>query len=83
MGLPGVIGMAPTPQAPREVVADAQPERVGVLVAGRAVQAGTLLKPEDVNARETLVAELPEGAMRDALETRIEFIGAMIRRTLS
>ena len=83
LGLLGVIAMAPTPQAPRQVTAEAPPERVSVLVAARAVQAGTLLKPEDVTARETLVADLPEGAMRDAPETRIEFIGAMVRRTLS
>lgn len=83
LGLLGVIAMAPTPQAPRQVTAEAPPERVSMLVAARAVQAGTLLKPEDVTAREALAAELPEGAMRDTPETRIEFIGAMVRRTLS
>ena len=83
LGLLGVIAMAPTPQAPRPMAAEAPPERVGVLVAARAVQAGTLLKPEDLTARDTLVADLPEGAMRDAPEARVEFIGAMVRRTLS
>ena len=54
-----------------------------MLVAARAVQAGTLPEARGVTAREALAAELPEGAMRDTPETRIEFIGAMVRRTLS
>lgn len=82
LGLLGIIAMAPTPQAPRPEAA-APPERAAVLVAARPVQAGTLLKPEDLAARDVLLADLPEGAMRDAPEARVEFIGAMVRRTLS
>lgn len=82
LGLLGVIALAPAPQAPQQAAA-APPERVNVLVAARPVQAGTLLKPEDLAARDVPAADLPEGAMRDASETRIEFIGAMVRRTLS
>ncbi|MEO3474225.1 Flp pilus assembly protein CpaB [Roseomonas sp. CAU 1739] len=82
LGLLGVIAMAPTPQAPRQEAA-APPERLNVLVAARPVQAGTLLKPEDLAAREMPATELPEGALRDAPDARIEFIGAMVRRTLS
>jgi pilus assembly protein CpaB len=82
LGLLGVLALAPAPPAPQEVEA-APPERLSVLVAARGVQAGTLLKPEDLTARDILVADLPEGAMRDVPEARVEFIGAMVRRTLS
>ncbi len=82
LGLLGVIAMAPAPQAPQRA-AEAPPERVSILVAARPVQAGTLLKPEDLAAREAPVADVPDGAMRDAPAARIEFIGAMVRRTLS
>lgn len=83
LGLLGVIAMSPGPAAPQPQAADAPPPRASILVAARAVQAGTLLKPEDLAAREVQAADLPEGAMRDAPEARIEFIGAMVRRTLT
>ena len=83
LGLLGVIAMAPAPPAPQPQAADAPPARIGVLVAARAVQAGTLLKPEDLAAREMPAADLPEGAMRDTPEARVEFIGAMVRRSLT
>ncbi|WP_198370730.1 Flp pilus assembly protein CpaB [Roseomonas rosulenta] len=80
MGLLGVIALAPAP--PPASVAGAPPARVSFLVAARAVQAGTLLKPEDLAARETPAEDLPLGAMRDSPEARMEMIRAMVRRTL-
>jgi pilus assembly protein CpaB len=82
LGLVGVIALAPAPP-PAAVAATAPPARVSLLVAARAVQAGTLLKPEDLAAREMPLEDLPAGAMRDSPEARIELIGAMLRRTLA
>jgi len=82
MALLGVVALAPAPQ-PAATAAAAPPARVSLLVAARAVQAGTLLKPEDLAAREMPAEDLPVGAMRDSPEARIEMIGAMVRRTLA
>lgn len=82
MGLLGVIALAPAPPPPTAEAA-APPARVSLLVAARAVQAGTLLKPEDLAARELPADDLPAGALRDSPEARVEMIGAMVRRTLA
>lgn len=83
LGLIAVVGLAPPAPAPITAVEAAPPARASIVVAARAVQAGTLLKPEDLAARELPVAELPEGALRDAPEARMDLIGAMVRRTLA
>ena len=64
-------------------VAAAPPARVSLLVAARAVQAGTLLKPEDLASREVPAEDLPADALRDSPEARMEMVGAMVRRTLA
>lgn len=81
LGLLGVVALAPPPPAPQAAQA-APPQRVAMLVAARAVQAGTLLKPEDISAREVLLADLPHDALRDTQDARMDMIGAMVRRTL-
>jgi pilus assembly protein CpaB len=82
LGLLAVVALAPPPP-PAAVAAAAPPARVSLLVAARGAQAGTLLKPEDLAAREMPLEDLPAGAMRDSPEARIELIGAMLRRTLA
>lgn len=81
-GLLGVLALAPAPPPPREEAAAPAP-RATILVAARGVQAGTLLKPEDLSAREIDATDMPEGAMRDTPEARMDFIGAMVRRSLA
>ena len=81
LGVLGLVAFGPAPPPPAAVAAP--PERVAVIVAARAVQAGTLLKPEDLAARDTLVEDLPAGALRDTPDARIDLIGAMVRRTLA
>jgi pilus assembly protein CpaB len=81
LGLLGVVALAPPPPAP-EAAPAAPPQRATMLVAARAVQAGTLLKPEDISAREVLAADLPLDALRDTQDARMDMIGAMVRRTL-
>ena len=81
LGVLGLVAFGPAPPPPAAVAAP--PERVAVIVAARAVQAGTLLKPEDLAARDTRVEDLPAGALRDTPDARIDLIGAMVRRTLA
>ncbi|MBR0661079.1 Flp pilus assembly protein CpaB, partial [Neoroseomonas oryzicola] len=71
------------PPAPPAAVAAAPPARASILVAARSVQAGTLLKPEDLSARDMPVEDIPAGALRDTPDARIDITGAMVRRTLS
>jgi pilus assembly protein CpaB len=82
MALLGVVAFTPAPPPP-SAAAPPPPARIAVLVAARAVQAGTLLKPEDFAAREVPTEDLPAGAMRDTPDARMEMIGAMVRRTLA
>ncbi|MBR0680578.1 Flp pilus assembly protein CpaB [Roseomonas eburnea] len=83
MAVLGVLALAPPPPPPSMAAAPAAPVRVSLLVAERAVQAGTLLKPEDLAARDIASADMPLGGLRDSPEARIELIGAMVRRTLA
>jgi pilus assembly protein CpaB len=64
-------------EAPAPVV------KLAVLVAGRAVRAGTLLKPEEITAREFVEAEVPEGASPDTMANRQTLVGAMVRRPVA
>jgi pilus assembly protein CpaB len=72
-----------------EVVAEVKPEapkpvaKVAVLVAGRPLRAGTLLKPEEITAREFLDTGLPEGVSPDSLQNRHALVGAMVRRPVA
>lgn len=63
---------APPPPAPR----------TRILVATRALAAGTLMKDEDFVEREVLAARLPEGAIVMSEEIRGEMRGALLRRYL-
>lgn len=60
--------------------ARAEPLKVSVLVVTRQLQAGTLLKPDDLATREMLQDAVPEGANPDTPENRRSLNGAMIRR---
>ena len=71
-------------QAPREepVVVAAPAARMQMLVAARALPAGTLVKDEDFVVRDVLPDALPEGAMLQSDESRVELRGALLRRYL-
>ena len=68
----------PTPEA----IASAAPVVVmhGVLAAGGALRAGTLLRPEDLSAKE--VSELTPDMQEDSTAMRTGLTGAMVRRSL-
>ncbi|HTZ71320.1 MAG TPA: Flp pilus assembly protein CpaB [Acetobacteraceae bacterium] len=63
---------APAPVIPKETV----------LAAASTLRAGTLLKPEDIEAREMPEADVPAGARKDSPQARSELFGAMVRQTL-
>ena len=58
------------------------PARVRILVAARALAAGTLMKDDDFVEREVIGANMPEGAIQMSEEVRGEMRGALLRRYL-
>lgn len=73
---PVVVQQAEVPLAPPP------PSRVRVLVAGRPLPAGTLLKDEDFALREVSPDAVPEGGFIATPESRTELRGALLRRYL-
>lgn len=53
-----------------------------VLVAGRDLQAGTLLKPDDIGVVQMPRGKVPENASLDSQDARHQMIGSMVRRSL-
>jgi pilus assembly protein CpaB len=85
VGLIAMVALVPETARPSGSASAPQPVptgRVDVVVAARAVQAGTLLKPEDLTARELPVEDVPETAFRDSPALRSELLGAMVRRSV-
>ncbi len=82
---PAALAQAPVTLAAPEVKVEAPkpPVRVHVLVAGRAVRAGSMLKPEEITAREYVQENLPEGTSVDTTPNRHALVGAMVRRPLA
>lgn len=79
----GTIAFVATHPAHPAVAAVAKPTTVRILVASRAIRAGSLLKPEDVTARAIpITARRPQESL-DTGAVRRELIGAMVRRSLS
>ena len=76
--------------APVTVVEASKPEpavvapvtKVALLVAARPLSAGTLVKDEDFVVREVAPESVPEGAMLQSEESRVELRGALLRRYL-
>jgi pilus assembly protein CpaB len=75
------ISTRPPAQAP--VAAVAPPAKVTVLVAAHAVRAGSLLKPEDLKAKEMPQADAGADSNTDSPDVRRSLAGAMVRRSLS
>lgn len=71
------------PPVPPAMIADAPapPLHHVVLVAGPALRAGTLLKPDDLVAQD--MPDAAAGAQPDSPATRAGLLGAMLRRSLA
>jgi len=78
------FGLTPAPSAPVAQVeppaAVAPPVTRPILVAARPLRAGTLLKPDDITARDVAEADIPSGGRMDTPLARAELIGGMVRR---
>ena len=70
------MGLHP-PAPPAPVIA-----KVLVLAAANTLRAGSLLKPDDIEARDMVEGDAPAGARRDTPQARAELFGAMVRQTL-
>ncbi len=72
------------PQAPAPVAADTPlaAAKAIMLVTAHAMRAGSLIKPEDFAAQETVRADLPPGASLDTPQSRGSLTGALVRRSL-
>ncbi len=65
-------------------ISTAKPDdKVSILVAARALRAGTLLKPEDLSVDQRIANAVPSGARPDTPAARNELLGSMIRRGLA
>ncbi len=83
LGLVGWIGMQlPAKPADRCRRCARAARKEQILVAAHALRAGSLLKYDDIQAHEVLVAETPAGARIDTPQARADLIGSMIRRSL-
>jgi pilus assembly protein CpaB len=83
LGLVGWIGLQ-IPAKP-QIAAEAAPAPLAkqqILVAAHVLRAGSLLKYDDIQPHEVLVAETPAGARVDTPAARADLIGSMIRRSL-
>jgi pilus assembly protein CpaB len=71
------------PPPPPHVAAPPPPAKVAVLGAARPLRAGSLLKSEDLAAKEILVADRSDDMSADTPDARRLLSGAMVRRSLS
>jgi pilus assembly protein CpaB len=83
IGFGTVAWISTRPPAQAAVAADAPPAKLTVLVAAHAVRAGSLLKPEDLKAKEMTQANAGADSNPDNPEVRRSLAGAMVRRSLS
>lgn len=87
-GMVAWLALSPPPPSPAAIVAASEtpppppaPVRHMVLAAALPLQAGTLLKPEDLQAKD--VADPPPGAQADLPAVRAALVGGMLRRNLA
>jgi pilus assembly protein CpaB len=72
----------PSKPAAAAVVLAPAPAKAQILVAAHALRAGSLIKYDDIQPREVLATDTPDGARTDTAPARAELIGSMIRRSL-
>lgn len=82
----GVVAWLSLRPAPVVVVADAPapppPARTVVLAWARPIQAGTLIKPEDIATVDLPGSTPPAGSRPDNVQARSELVGGMVRRSV-
>jgi pilus assembly protein CpaB len=83
LGMVAWIGLR-LPSKPPSVAAalPAPPPSTKILAAAHPLRAGSLLKYDDIDAREVLLSEVPAGARADTSQARAVLAGSMVRRGL-
>ena len=79
----GTVAWIATRPPPLDAATIAAAARVTVLVASKPVRAGTLLKPEDLSAKEVSAAEAGDDSSADSQDNRHALAGAMVRHGLA
>jgi pilus assembly protein CpaB len=80
---PAPVTVVEAPRPEPVVVAPPPPAaKAAMLVAARPLSAGTLVKDEDFAVREVPPEALPDGALVQSEEVRVELRGALLRRYL-
>ena len=84
VGFGTVAWISTRPPAPPPTAEAAKPVTRPILTAARAIHAGILLKPEDLNSKQVPInnADGAEGTP-DTVDARRALVGAMVRRSLS
>ena len=84
LGFGTVAWISTRPPPPPAVAAvPPPPTKTTVLSVARATRAGSLLKPEDLAAKEILIQDRREDMSNDTPDARRAVSGAMVRRTLT
>ena len=83
LGFGTVAWLSLQPPAVASTGADGQALKHTVLVAARDLQAGALLKPDDISVAEVTTDKVPENSSSDTPDARRRLIGSMVRRRLS
>jgi pilus assembly protein CpaB len=65
------------------VDASAQPAQVAILTVAHTVNAGNLLKSEDLTSADLSAAATPDGGLPDKPDVRRDLVGGMVRHSLS
>ncbi len=82
VGFGTVAWIATRPPAEAHAAAVVVP-KLGVIVASHDLQAGSLLKPEDIRAEQIADTDIPANAKQDTQDNRAALVGAMLRRPLA
>ncbi len=77
----GTVAWVATRPPEQAAAAPRPPAKKLVLVAARAVHAGSLLKPEDLTSKLELVKDI-KGANLDTPDVRRQLVGAMVRHSM-
>lgn len=81
IGFGTVAWIATRPPAQAQAT-NAPPKHVAALTVKKAVSAGALLKPEDIEVKQVAVGDVPSDAAATGEDGRRALIGAMVRRAL-
>ncbi len=83
VGFGAVAWISTRPPPPPPTAAPAMPSKINVLATTRPIRAGSLLKPEDLQAKSISSEEAHADANLDSPEVRRALAGAMARRSLA